>query len=1079
MKQKLLCVFLCGMFLISSSYAQDRTITGTVTASEDGSTLPGVSVIIAGTSIGTQTNANGAYSISVPASAKSLVFTYVGFTTQTIAIGSRTSINVVLNVDELLLGDVVVTALGIVRKKNELPYAAQEVKADEITRTRDNNFVNALSGKVAGLDVKQSGTMGGSTNVVMRGIKSMTGNNQALFVVDGSPISNANTNSTDQMTGRGGYDYGNASGDINPDDIASVTILKGAAATALYGSRAANGVIMITTKKGAKNTMNVTVNSGVTFGSIDKETFVKYQKEYGAGYVNEHSLAIDDDGYSDENGNFWYRTVFGKKNFIVPFTEDASYGGKFDPNVLVYQWDAFDPSSPTYGKATPWVAAVNDPSTFYKTGVNSNQSITVDGGGDNATFKAGYTRNDETGVLPNSKISKDIFNFGASYDILANLKVTGDANLAQINGLGRFGTGYDSKNVNQQFRQWWQTNVDMKEQEAAYNRNHRNITWNWADENAEGPIYSDNPYFNRFQSFQNDTRDRYFGNFGLSWDPLEWMNIVGRISHDGSSEQQEERWAQGGSDVPGYSQYNRRFGETNFDLLVNMNKDLTEDLTLTGLIGGNMRRSKISSIFAQTTGGLAFPNLYSLENSFSPMAAPIERYQRVGVDGVFASANLGYKSTYFLDATIRRDQSTTLPKDNNAYWYPSIAGGFIFSNLFEDKSVLNYGKVRLNYAKVGADAPALSLFDTFVINFPFDGVHMTSINSSKQNPELKPERTRSVEGGLEMSFFNSRFGFDASYYKTTSFDQIMAVSVSTATGYGFKYVNAGSIENKGFEASVFVIPVKTADFSWTLNANFSRNRNKVISLYGENTNLQIASVQGGITLNATLGQPYGTFRGVNFVYENGQKVVGDDGYYLSSGPDQLIGDVNPNWTGGIQNIFTYKKLSLNFLIDIKQGGDVFSLDQFYGQATGLYPESAGNNDLGNPQRLPIAQGGGVILPGVKEDGTPNDIRVEAYDSSYTPYGYANNPTAVAMFDGSYVKLREASLTYSLPSEWLASTKAFKAIDVSVIGRNLWMIHKNLPYSDPESGLSSGNIQGYQSGAYPAVRSIGFNVRLKF
>ncbi len=1085
MKQKLLSFFM-SMLLIGSAYAQERMISGRVTSLDDGGPLPGVTVLIVGTSEGTQTNLNGEYTISVPASANALEFSYIGFSTQTITIGGRTTINVVMTTDAQQLGEVVVTALGIVRKKNELPYAAQEVKAEEITQTRDNNFVNALSGRVAGLEIKQTGSMGGSTNVVMRGIRSMTGNNQALFVVDGAPISNANTNTTDQTTGRGGFDYGNAAADINPDDIASITVLKGAAATALYGSRAANGVIMITTKKGSKNTMNITVNSGVTFGKIDKETFTKYQNEYGAGYVNEFTvLANNGDlskGYGSPDGNFWYRsTAFsgGQEVLMTPFTEDASYGARFNPNLMIYQWDAFDPTSPNYGKATPWVAAQHTPVDFYKTGVNSNHSLTISGGGENTTFKGGYTRNDETGVLPNSKIIKNIFNLGASHDITSTLRISGDANFTNISGLGRFGTGYDGANPNQQFRQWWQTNVDIKEQEAAYKRNRQNITWNWADETAQGPIYSDNPYFRRFENYQNDTRYRYFGHMNLSWAPLEWLDFLGRISYDGFNQFQEERIAQGSADVPEYLRRDRTFGETNIDLMANFNKQLTEDLNLAGLLGSNIRRSRLSAVSASTNGGLAFPGLYSLSNSKNPVSAPTEIFERIGVDGIFASANLGFKEIYFLDGTIRRDQSTTLPVENDTYWYPSVAASFLFSNLIENKSIINYGKLRLNYAQVGNDASPLSLRDTYIINDLFGDVQRTALPTDKQNSELRPERTNSWEGGIEMGFFNNRVSFDVSIYKTETFDQIMAVDVSSTTGFSRKFVNAGTLENKGVEVQLFGSPIQSGDFSWTMNLNFSKYTTRVTKLYQENDNLQLATMQGGVTLNAALGEKMGSFRGRNFVYKDGQKVVGSNGYYLRSGPGVVIGNISPDWIGGISNVFSYKNLALNFLIDIRQGGDIFSLDQYYGQATGLYPESAGNNDLGNPSRLPISQGGGVILPGVKEDGSPNTTRVENYDNSVTPYGYANNPTAVAIFDGSYVKLREASLTYSIPSDWLQGQKAFKGIDVSVIGRNLWLIHKNLPYSDPEAGLSSGNIQGYQSGAYPTVRSLGFNVRFRF
>jgi TonB-linked SusC/RagA family outer membrane protein len=1080
MKKLLQSLFML-LFFATSAFAQQRTITGTVIGKDDGLPLPGVSVRVAGSNTGTSASSEGRYTISVPAGAKALEFSALGFTPQTVAIGSSAVIDVVMASDAQALSEVVVTALGIRRNRNELPYAAQEVKGEELTRTRDANFVNGLSGKVAGLDIKQSSTMGGSTNVVMRGFKSMTGNNQALFVVDGIPVSNANTNSTDQTTGRGGYDYGNAAADVNPDDIESVNVLKGAAATALYGSRAANGVIMITTKKGRKNSLGVTVNTGLTFGNIDKSTFAKYQKEYGAGYVNEYSRDADGElsGYPSPDRNFWYSDVLGLGNsLITPFTEDASYGAAFNPNTLVLQWDAFDPSSPTYGKATPWVAAANDPSSFYKTGVNSNHSISIDGGSENTTFKIGYLRSDETGVLPNSKVTRNNFNFGGGHDITKNVTVSASVNYTKIDGLGRYGTGYEGNNPNQQFRQWWQTNVDIKEQEAAFNRNGDNITWNWSDVTATRPIYSNNPYWSRYNNVQNDTRDHIFGNAMVTWKPLEWLDVMGRVTYDGTNEMQEERLAIGGADVSEYARFNRTAAETNFDLMVNFNKNITEEITFRGLLGSNLRRNSLSSIQARTNGGLAVPGLYSLSNSVNLINAPTERYERIAVDGLFASATFGYNELVFLDATIRRDQSTTLPVEDNSYWYPSIAGSFVFSNLMRESNWLNYGKLRVNYAEVGNDASALSLYDVYTINPVYNGNLLTSLPITKLNPNLLPERTKNFEAGVEANFFNARFGFDVTYYNSKSVNQIMPVNISTATGFGNRWVNAGTIENKGIELSAFVLPIRTQDFSWTLNVNWTRNRNKVTELYEENTNLQLASYQGGVTLNATLGEPFGTLRGRGFVYENGQKVVGKDGYYVFGPANSVIGDMNPDWTGGIQNNIKYKDLSLSFLIDIRKGGSIFSLDQYYGQATGLYPESVGPNDLGNPKRLPISEGGGVILPGVQAGGAPNTVRVEAYDNSVTPYGYSNNPQEAFVYDAGFVKLREAALTYSLPKKWIGE-KAVKGVDVSLVGRNLWVIHKNVPYADPEAGLSSGNLQGYQSGAYPSVRTLGFNVRFRF
>jgi TonB-linked SusC/RagA family outer membrane protein len=1080
MKKLLLSLFLL-MSAALFAVAQERTITGTVTGAEDGSPIPGVSVRLQGTSVGTSTGSDGKFLIKVSGSSNILQFSSIGFAAQNVTIGTSNVVNVALANDAQALSEVVVTALGIRRNKNELPYAAQEVKAEDLTRTRDVNFVNGLSGKVAGLNITQSNTMGGSTNVVMRGYKSLTGNNQALFVIDGIPISNANTNSSGQTQGQGGFDYGSAAADVNPDDIESVNVLKGAAATALYGSRAANGVIMITTKKGKKNSLGITVNTGVQFGNIDRKTFAKYQNEYGAGYVNQYSTDGNGDpaGYPSPDGNFWYNDVFGRgPSLLTPFTEDASYGGAFNPNTLVYQWDAFDPSSPTYGQATPWVAAKNGPAEFFETSVNSSHSVNLAGGSDATTFKFGYLRNDETGILPNSKITRNVFNLSGAHDVTKNVTVSASANYTGVTGRGRYGTGYSGDNVNQQFRQWWQTNVDIKEQEAAFNREGKNATWNWSDATATRPIYSNNPYWMRANNLENDSRDRYFGNVAVTWKPLEWLDVMGRVTYDGSHEMQEERLAVGGADVAEYSRYNRSYSETNYDLIVNFNKAITEDIKFTGLLGSNLRRQNLNSISAVTNGGLVIPGLYSLSNSANLINAPVEGYERVGVDGIFASATFGYKEMLFLDGTLRRDQSTTLPIGNNTYWYPSIAGSFIFSNLMKESTWLNYGKVRLNYAEVGNDATALSLYDVYTMNPLFNGNSLTSLPTAKNNANLLPERTKNVEAGIEANFFKARLGFDFTYYRSNSVNQIMPVGVSAATGYATKWVNAGTVRNEGIEVSAFIVPIRTTDFNWTMNINFARNRNMVVDLYEDTQNLELGSFQGGVTLNAALGQPFGTLRGQGFVYNNGEKVVDESGYYAFSPANSIIGDINAKWTGGLQNNFRYKNFGLSFLIDVKKGGSVFSLDQYYGQATGLYPESAGLNDLGNPKRLPIALGGGVILPGVQADGTPNTVRVEAYDNAVTPYGYSNNPQEAFVYDASFVKLREASLTYTIPSKFLGNN-AVKGIDVSLVGRNLWLIHSNVPYADPEAGLSSGNRAGYQSGAYPAVRTFGFNLKFRF
>ncbi len=1066
--KKLLLIWVMVMTVCSSLFAQTRQVTGKVTSSEDGAALPGVSVSLKGTARGTTTGADGSYKISVGDGAV-LVFGFVGYKQQTISVGSQTAINVVLASDASELNEVVVTALGLTRTKNSLPYAAQQIKGDELTRVRSGNAFSQLSGKVSGVQITQGNSIGGSTNVVIRGSKSLTGNNQAMFVVDGVPIDNSVTNSTNQRTGRGGYDYGNAAADINPDDIESMTVLKGAAATALYGSRASNGVIMITTKK-AKKGLGLTINSGLSVGTIDKTTFPKYQNQYGAGYSDPYQK--DGFFYFDANGD-------GVDDLVVPTSEDASYGTKFDGR-MVYHWDAFDPAGPNYQKAKPWSAAANTPEKFYETAISNNTNIALDGATDKGSFKLGYTRNEDRGTLPNSSVIKNIMNISGTYQITPKLVASATSNFSVVSGLGRYGTGYDGLNVNQNFRQWYQTNVDIMEQKDAYFRNNKNVTWNWSDPSSAAglkPIYTDNYYWTRYQNYQNDTRTRVFGNAMLNYKPTDYLNILGRITMDSYDEFQEERIAVGSTDIPEYTRYDRHFEEINYDLISNFDKNLTADINLKALAGLNLRKSLNRSIFAATNGGLIVPGLYSIANSKGTVSAPSENYNPREVFGLFGGATLTYKDFLTLDGTVRQDKSSTLPVENNAYLYYAGSASWLFSHHLEDLPWLTSGKLRANYATVGNDAPWGSIKNVYDQPAPFGSTILFSVPGTQNNPGLKPEQTISKEIGLEMAFMQNRFGFDLTYYHTNTLDQILPAAVSTATGYNSTFVNAGNIENKGFEVSVYANPIKTPDFSWNVNVNFTRNRNKVLSLYNESQNLQLASFQGGVTLNATVGEPYGILKGRTWKFVNGEKLVKANGYYdMTTTTTNNIGNVNPDWIGGVNNSFRYKNVTFSFLIDVKAGGSIFSLDQYYGAATGVLAESALLNDLGKPSRNDLADGGGVIVPGVLADGSKNTKRV---GNDYGIFGYYRNPQHAFIYDASFVKLREADLTYSLPRAIVAKLGGVKGVDLSVFGRNLWLIHKNIPYSDPEENLSAGNLQGYQSGAYPTTRSVGFNVKLLF
>jgi len=1093
MKKALFLCLLLVTALLQQAMAQVRAVTGTVTDANTNQPLPGVTVLVQGTTVGTATGADGTYTINVPAGSNTLEFRYIGYANVERAIGNATTVNVALGLDTEQLSEVVVTALGIERTKNELPYAATSIDGDAVSETRQQNFTNALSGKVSGVQIQQNNNLGGSTNVIIRGNKSISGNNQALFVVDGVPLDNSTNNTSDQATGRGGYDYGNAAADINPDDIASMTVLKGAAATALYGSRAANGVVMITTKKGGKRQgIGVTVNSGVSWGFIDKSTYTRYQKNYGEGYEGAT--------YNSEPGSlpgFWDIDIDGDGDLdpVVPTTEDAAAGAAFNPNLLVYHWYAFDPTSPYYMQATPWVAAENNPTTFFKDAYGTSHSISIDGGGDKGYFKVGYGRNSNDGILPNSNVTKDYLNFSASYDVIKNLAASASINYTETNGLGRFGTGYSGLNPNQSFRQWWPVNVDIRQLKDAYERTGQNLSWNRISPTDPTPAYTDNPYWTRYENYNNDNRRRMLGNVRLDYNPTDWLSIMGRVSLDTYDEIREERIAVGSNGVSEYARQNGRFNEINYDLMANINRDLSEDFNFKATVGTNIRETNVSRVRLQTNGGLVVPGLYALTNSVGPIQTfglgatepATELDTRLRVNGYFASATLGYKQLAFLDVASRVDQSSSLPPANNTYFYPSISGSFVFSELFEPTYGFTFGKIRANYAEVGNMAQPLSVYTVYNLITPFNGTPLSSVNSVRNNAELQPERTKSWELGLEMSFLDARAGFDVTYYNANSVDQILQAPVSRASGLNATWINAGDVVNKGFEVAAFATPVRTDDFSWTINANWTRNRSLVKDL-GPIDNYQIASFQGGVTLNATEGQPFGAIKGPGFVYNDfGQRIVDEDGLYLSNGmANTNIGDINPDWIGGVTNTLKYKGVSLGFLIDVKQGGDLFSLDQSYGLYTGVPESTAFINDLGNPARNPITDdetSGGIILPGVKNTGTaeapvyvPNDIRAAVPQA----LGTDGNPAQAFIYDASYVKLREVTLGYSLPESVVSKLKVFQGIDLSVYGRNLWIIHKNTPYSDPEEGLAAGTLSlGYQSGAYPTTRNVGFNIRARF
>ncbi|WBX77515.1 SusC/RagA family TonB-linked outer membrane protein [Tenacibaculum ovolyticum] len=1069
--------------IVQISFAQDKTISGTVT--DETGPLPGVSILKKGTTLGVETDFNGKYSIKAKAG-DVIVFNFVGMKTVEKIVTTSNSINITM-ISDNVLDEIVVTALGIKRSKKSLGYSTQKIGNDEISTTKESNVVNQLSGKVAGLAIQRTNNLGGSTNVVIRGQTSLTGSNQALFVIDGVPISNRNSNTGTQSQGGVGYDYGNPVSDINPDDIESMNVLKGAAATALYGSRASNGVIVINTKKGRganSKDYSITFSTNVTVGSIDKSTFPEFQKEYGAGYAgNDFSFTP-----SDFNGD-------GTINNYANVNDDASYGPKFDSNLMLLQWDALYPQlTETYGVARPWEAAKNGPITFFETPVSTTNSVAVakafnDGSG---SFRLSYSNFDSKGLLPNSTQKKNTFSISTTAKLTDKLQATGYATYINTQTVGRNSTGYND-NILGFMRQWGQNNVDFQRQKDAYFLTRENITWNPSSPTKLTPEYWDNPYWTRYENYQSDGRNRFTGYAELKYDITDNINIIGKASVDQYSEIQEERRAVGsiatafgineGADgsfnrneqKSGYLRRNINSRETNLDLLANYSKNFDNNLSFSAFVGGNIRRNTLNMVTSATNGGLKVPGIYSLQNGESSLPNPKERDETIEVQSLFTGATLGYNDFLFLEGTLRRDKTSTLPAANNTYYYPAISGSYIFSKNLET-SFIKFGKLRANWAQIGNATGFDQLNDTYTSLTNFQGNASAGVPNTKKNPDLKPEISKSFEVGLEMKFLEKgNLGFDVAYYKTNTTDQIVPVSVSESTGYVYKIINAGELENKGVEISAFSELNITEDLKWKLNVNWSKNKNTVVSLAEGLDELLIGSF--GVDVVARKGESYGALKGDDYTYnDKGQRIIDAKGKPVRTDANQILGNGNPDWLGGVRNTFSYKNLTFSFFVDIRSGGDMYSLDQRYGQATGVLANSSYINDLGNPVRNTLANGGGIIFDGVYADGTPNTTRLDA--GSFGNTGYRALPKSEFIYDASFIKLREVSLTYDFAKETIKKLHLNK-LTLSVVGSNLWIIHKNIPDADPETGFGSGNIQGISSGSMPTTRNVAFNVKFQF
>lgn len=886
--------------------AQVTTVRGIVTTEEDGEPVIGASVIVKGTSLGTVTDVNGRFELSgFPPSATRLLISYISLMAKEVAIAPQVSVT--LKSDTHLLDEVVVTALGISREKKALGYTAQEVKQNALVQGKDNNLLNSLSGKIAGVRITNTQGDVGSSRIVIRGETSIAGENQPLFIVDGIPVDNSQLNARSS-----GRDFKNAIADLNPEDIKTLTVLKGPNAAALYGARAAHGAIVITTKGGDKRQKGI----GITLHSSTQVSFVatlpEFQNLFGQGAGGRFSY-VDGKGAGVNDG------------------VDESWGPRLDIGLLIPQFDS--PLDADGNRvATPWVSHPNNVRDYFRMGISTNNGISVARGDDKYQFRVGYNYEKQVSIVPDAGTNKTNISLNTDYHLAKWIVVGATANYIVYTAPSLPGSATPSgSNVRSnspmlQFL-WFGRQVDTNSLKADYTRN-----WNSS--------YYDNPFWSTSYNTQSQERHRLIGDLHAEFRLTDGLNVRFRTSTDWYNDRRKSKvkWGSAGAGSPygSYAEDAYTVKENNTEVLATYIKQLNKNWGIDALLGFNVRNKQYENNY-QAAPRLAVADLYTLTNSRDPLTSSNDFY-RLRQYGLYGSIQLDYRRWAFLNITGRNDWSSTLPVDNNSYFYPSVTASVLLSEAFGWRSkAVNYLKIRGGWSQVGADANPYQLATVFTSETAFNGNPLQSSSTIGMNPNLKPEKTSSIEAGFEAAFWDNRLYLDFTYYKTDSRNQILKLATTAASGYTSQVRNAGHIRNRGYEIQLGAVPIQTSKgFRWNLDLNYGANSSKVVKLDDEGLITSYQLYSSGIQILASVGEAYGTLFGTSYVRDaNGNVVVDANGLPKISTTNKTLGKFTPDWTGGISNTFSYRSLSLSFLIDASVGGSIFSNTNKTGKYTGV------------------------------------------------------------------------------------------------------------------------------------------------
>ncbi|MEG0994182.1 MAG: SusC/RagA family TonB-linked outer membrane protein [Bacteroidales bacterium] len=1026
-----------GQTQISGNFdsSQQTKVVRGVIKDNTGQPIIGANIVVKDTRVGIITDLDGRFSINVPSPNATLVISYIGYQTQEVKIKGNDNIDVTLEPETENLDEVVVTALGLKRSTKALGYAVQEVKGSSLTEARESNVINSLTGKLAGVQVSQSGNGGmGSSRIIIRGNNSLGGNNEPLVVVDGVPVNNFNGGQT--SGGEWGHsDTGNGLADINPDDIESISVLKGAAAAALYGTRAGNGVLMITTKKGGSLSkgLGVTLNSNVMF----ERPLVKpeMQNQYGQGT----------NGVFDPDGNY-------------------SWGPKMDGSNIT-DWTTL---------SRPYSPYDNDIMDFLGTAVTTTNTLEASSATEKGSFRATASYQRMDGSVPENYQDKYIINLRNTLNLSKKLSLDTKVNYVKqkMDNVPTV-SGNPTSVMNNYLMM--PRSVHYSDMRDPFNSDGSVKQWTSREIN-----YVLNPYFTPYNK-NNNHRDRFIGFIALQYQPTDWLTVKLRHGEDlywnGSSSitMAATPYSKDYKGRGNYGVASSNFRERNTDALITATKDNWWNSRFSGSVslGGNMMFTK-SEAFSENSGPLAVPDFFAISNGENQTMG--HWVSKKAVNSLYGFAQLSYGAWAFLDFTARNDWSSTLPPQNRSFFYPSVGLGWVVSDMLRSYDVqvpqwISFAKLRGSYAEVGNDTDPYRLTTTYGIFNVTSDIKGSEVNGTIPLSTLKPEKIKSTEAGFDIRFLNNRIGLDFSWYKKDATNQILNLPISSTTGKTYRLINAGSIQNKGVEVILSATPLQIQDFEWNVAINYSKNSNKIKKLHPELSTYELGSTSF-VKIVAREGGTYGDIIGYRYKRdEQGRKLVDSQGLPLleaNMDNDNPIGNYLPKWTGSMNNSFIYKNISLSFMLDLRVGGDIYMNSLSRGSEYGTTKLSLAGRDEW------YAGTGGIVVDGVTEDGAPNTKAVNPQEY----WARVSRAGEEFLYDGTNLRLRELIVGYELPKKLLTKTP-FTNLKISFVGRNLWLIKSNIPGYDPESSYSTGNASGVEYASFPSMRSFGFNLNVSF